>query len=49
MAELNEQPVAAKEDMEEVSAGGAILDSHQMDIDPGRLLHSFTVWSGYGM
>jgi hypothetical protein len=47
MAELNEQPVAASEDMQGVFASGAMLDSHQMDMDTGRLLPSLTVWSGY--
>ena len=49
VTELNEQPVAATEDMEEVFAGGAMLDSHQMYMVPARLLPSPTVWFRRGM
>ena len=49
MAELNEEREAAMEDMQGVCAGEAMLDSHRTDVAPGGLLHSLTVWSGYGM
>ncbi|HUW95797.1 MAG TPA: hypothetical protein VMW58_08410 [Anaerolineae bacterium] len=49
MAELNVEREAATEDIQDVFAGGAMLDSHQMDMVPTRLLPSLTMWSGYGM
>ena len=48
MAELNEEGEAAMEDMQGVCAGEAMLDSDRTDVAPGGLLHSVTVWSGYG-
>ena len=40
---------AGTEDMQDVCAGEAVIDSHRTDVAPGGLLHSVTVWSGYGM
>jgi hypothetical protein len=48
MAELNQQSLAAKKDLEEVLVGGASLDPHQMYLVPKRLVPSPTFQYAYG-